>query len=608
MIDAVRRGGIFDIPLSRRFKRESVLAGILVLYFALGIIYSVITPVFEAPDEPGHLAFIYYLVENHSLPSESDPARPGYVPTGGHPPLYYILGALVTAWIVPSEPIAYLTNPYFEYGPESLGVNVFQHSAEEDFPYRGTALAVHILRVLGLLLGVGTIVATFQLARTLFPKDRSVPLGAAALVAFLPEFIFISASVNSDNLVNFFCALSLVQIVRVGIGQARRGRDLMWLGVLVGLANLSKASALILLPPAALAVLAAYKDLGWRALWRNSVISGAAFFATAGWWYIRNFALYGDALAGHWWARAYISGIRTEPLTLERAQDFVLSVFASFWAVFGWGNIAVAKSVYQLLSLAVVLSLAGVCYRVLRHWREPQFPRSGIALLALTVIGITLLLFYYLYGGAVTVDQGRYLFPALAPLAIFFIFGLGAFFSGRWRGAEAALVGGGLLAFATLVPFTILLPAYRPFTPPPPVTKAQVPANATRSGIVLLNRIGVYAFELSSDRVPRGGNVLLNIYWEATSTPGEDDNVSVDLVSADGRVLWSRARRPGRGRVPTDLWTPGEIVPDEFRLTLPADSLPGEAKILVSAELRRGESVSISSAQTEALLTTITIK
>ena len=53
-----------------------------------------------------------------------------------------------------------------------------------------------------MLLGLGTVIVTFLLARELFPTRPEVALGAAALNAFLPMFLFISGSVNNDNLSN----------------------------------------------------------------------------------------------------------------------------------------------------------------------------------------------------------------------------------------------------------------------------------------------------------------------------------------------------------------------------------------------------------------------
>ena len=51
-----------------------------------------------------------------------------------------------------------------------------------------------------------------------FPDRAEIALGAAALTAFTPMFVFISGSVNNDNLVTPLCALALLIMIR----QSRR--------------------------------------------------------------------------------------------------------------------------------------------------------------------------------------------------------------------------------------------------------------------------------------------------------------------------------------------------------------------------------------------------
>ncbi len=131
---------------------------------------------------------------------------------------------------------------------------MYVHTDREAFPWRDTALAVHLIRFFSILLGAGTVTCTYLIARSLFPDQPAVALGATAINAFIPMFVFISASVNNDNLVVFLSAVVLwllVGIVQRG-GSAKR---LLGVGIVIGLAALSKLSALGLLPLAALALL-----------------------------------------------------------------------------------------------------------------------------------------------------------------------------------------------------------------------------------------------------------------------------------------------------------------------------------------------------------------
>ena len=130
---------------------------------------------------------------------------------------------------------------------------MYIHTEREAFPWRDTALAVHLIRLFSVLLGAGTILCTYTIALWLFPGQPAIAAAAMAINAFLPMFIFISASVNNDNLVIFLSSLVLLLLVRV----IRRGASawlLLGLGGLIGLACLAKLSALGLLPLACLAL------------------------------------------------------------------------------------------------------------------------------------------------------------------------------------------------------------------------------------------------------------------------------------------------------------------------------------------------------------------
>ena len=73
------------------------------------------------------------------------------------------------------------------------------HSQREDFPWRGTTLAIHLARLVSLAFGALTVWATWGLAREVYPDSPLIALGAAALVAFTPQFVFISSVTSNDS-------------------------------------------------------------------------------------------------------------------------------------------------------------------------------------------------------------------------------------------------------------------------------------------------------------------------------------------------------------------------------------------------------------------------
>jgi 4-amino-4-deoxy-L-arabinose transferase-like glycosyltransferase len=139
------------------------------------------------------------------------------------------------------------------------------HSAEESFPYRGVTLAVHLVRLLSVLMGAVTVLATYCIAQQIMPQRKGLAIGAAVINAFNPQFAFISGTINNDNLVIVLFALAAWLLVVLARREMSRGR-LILLGLVIGLASLTKLTGLMLLPLAAVV-------LGVVALHRQRLIS-----------------------------------------------------------------------------------------------------------------------------------------------------------------------------------------------------------------------------------------------------------------------------------------------------------------------------------------------
>jgi len=185
-------------------RQRALLALILGGYALLAVVYSLVTPLFEASDELWHYPMVQYVADHDfGLPAQ-DPASPGpWRQEGGQPPLYYYLGALLTRWIDTSDMEALRRiNPHPDIGvvvPDGNANMVVHDAGRESFPWRGTALAMHLARFLSVLMGLGTVLLTYALGRELFPATPAIALAAAAFTAFNPMFLFISGVINSDN-------------------------------------------------------------------------------------------------------------------------------------------------------------------------------------------------------------------------------------------------------------------------------------------------------------------------------------------------------------------------------------------------------------------------
>ena len=81
--------------------------------------------------------------------------------------------------------------------------------------------------------------------------------------------------------------------------------------------------------------------------------------------------------------------------------------------------------------------------------------------------------------------------------------------------------------------------------------------------------------------VAPGGQVPVELLWQAAEAPGEPFVVVVQLQDAAGRVVAGLEAQPLDGRYPTQSWAAGELVRDRHTLTLPADLAPGAYRLIV---------------------------
>jgi len=234
-----------------------------------------------------------------------------YRQEASQPPLYYILmGGLTLLLGLPTEDTnTYLvTNLFVACGPADYPYNsnaLYHSPSKETFsfaklgkpPWNGALLTLHVLRALASLLQIVTVAGVFAIARLTLPQHPAVAPLAAALTAFNPQFLSVASGVNNDNLVT---PLATVGLYLAWVTR-ERGLSLqrtLALGVLTGLAGLSKLSGLLLLGLIGCIMLeSAWRRGGWRRSIGHGLVIGVVAAAICGWWFWRNWQLYGDPTA-----------------------------------------------------------------------------------------------------------------------------------------------------------------------------------------------------------------------------------------------------------------------------------------------------------------------
>ena len=560
---------------------------LLALYLLLASLFSLVIPPFEAPDEIWHFAFVQHLVTQRTLPVAEPNTRALWRQQGTQAPAYYTGAALLTALIDQSDfpELFARANPHRAIGQPDTAINrnyLVHHQQAERFPWRRSILALHVARLFSVFLGAVTVYAVYRTLHLIL-SPQSALLGAA-FAAFLPQFVFISASVSNDNAVNAAAALVLWQLTEMLVegGRPQRSRMLK-LGAALGLALLSKLSGLGLAGVAVTAIL----WLAWRNRSLRSILDAAMWTAipailSAGWWYLRNWRLYGDLLAWEMWEANIL--LRVIPAGPSQILSELGGLERSFWGLFGWLNLPYPAWVYLALRVVAVFVALGLLLHL--TWKT----RAGDARLASRVPHAFLLLWLLVltiswlrFMRVAPAAQGRYFFAALPVLALLWALG--------WTGWEnrfgrnigwSATAALGLLTLAT--PFFLLQPAYRP---PPMSVPGSVPNTTVSSTPHSLFLTGSSEIQLhvsatydalqgqTGEQDPQvstvfpGDKVQVDLAFMTNAPLAADWSLFIHLVDGTGLTVAQLDTMPGGGLRPTTGWQPNRLLLDSYVVSIP---------------------------------------
>ncbi len=562
---------------------------ILVAHFALAVLYSVMIPIWEGQDEWSHYRYIQHLIVERTLPRPGQQlvTERGMVDESYQPPLYYVLGALATSWIDTSDGVSPVVNPYAFTGTGEGGVNVAVHDpAVEGFPYRGTMLAVHVARLVSVLLSTAAVWATYLTGRLIFPQRPEIALGAMAVNAFAPQFLFISSIVSNDVLAAAVSAYVLLLTVRVMV-KGPRLVELSLLALGLGLGIVSKYTTLALVPVAGVGVaIAIARELRAKGV-RSSLLEGAGVVGVlvVGWWLLTRVPWIGQLAARYFGPlQGYLFSIGRQLARLPELPWHLLPGalrygFYTFWLSFGWGNVGAAAWVYWLLGL---LSLAGAMGLIRFMFRKSATgaAKGLTCLLALAVLCAVALPAYRELLMRRDLIKGRYVLVAMPAASLLLVVGWRQWVPRRWGAKLMAAVGVGMFALALVIPFRVIRPAY---AAPPLLTPADVEHLPHPLHINFGDRAALLGYDAGRGRVRAGEAIAITLYWRCLGEMERNYTVAVKVLGPDYRQIGAVNIYPGRGNFATSLWRVGDTFRETYWVPVSPDApAPSLGRIGVS--------------------------
>lgn len=364
----------------------------------------------------------------------------GWVYTANHPPLYY---ALMT-------PVYWLTEG------------------------ASPATQLYALRLAAVPFGLLTVLLAFLTVRVVFPTDRFLMVVVPTFVAFQTQVSYEAAMLNNDVLGITTYSLVLYLVVR-GIRDRFPRRLCLLLGVALGLAMLTKSTALTAVGISGLAVLLriGVKDL--RGLVERGAIIGVVLGVIVAPWYAYMYATYGSFNAlDQIKALQYWNDGGQSFFGMLIDLDFAEKRFSETWGEFGWRRIPYTGTMMWFIGFPLLVSLVGLLVYGVSVARgraasagdpvERPAPWQKLAVVVLVVTSVVAYLAIIQFGTEFELTQARYYFPVINAVAILLALGLRTLIPIRFHPYGQGAVLAAMILLNTMV-FTQYVIPYWQFNP-----------------------------------------------------------------------------------------------------------------------------------------------
>src|SRR5215208_6228465 len=315
---------------------------IFVLYFLLATGYSLLMPLWEAPDEGAHYHLAWYLhtKNKYASPKSNYEAQ--------QPRMFYYLGSWVLRAVDQIDPK--LSAYYF---PKEYKYNIRVPARRFDWTdgnYR-FLLGVYALRWINIFLGGIALWLNWKAFKQISPEQPTMCLAALALPALTPQYLHIMSSVNNDALGTLAGALLFYLAIRV-LRQPSIELSLLSAGLAIVLPLITKLTVL----PVGVAVLAivSWQWLTGRTQKRWLLLMGSLLLLAAG-IFILFFPELIQTTANEIEWRLFT--FRENALTWKYMMQIISQIVWTYWGKVGWLAVGLP---YWIVDLLTGLGLVGV--------------------------------------------------------------------------------------------------------------------------------------------------------------------------------------------------------------------------------------------------------
>lgn len=319
-------------------------------------------------------------------------------------------------------------------------------------------------RIANIFLAVIFVFLIFKLSRKLFEKKYQ-QVFFMFLAILTPQIIFTFSYVNSDGVLLVFTALIWYWILRFLKQTSLSFKESILFGATIGLAVLTRYNIGPLLIIAAIFFIRQNKFYkSYKPKIMSLILTGGTALLTGGWWYVRNLLIYKDILATkNFWQTYHMIYPPQElgkafytPFYILVKTDWLWRTWQSLWAVFGWNNLLLPEFFYRVLLSLFILSLTFLFL----SWEKLSKKEKNLSILSLLVLFSSLGLSLWQSLNYAFQPQGRYLFPAWPALIYLFLIGWNKILKKEWQKVTGFIMASAILLLSVYSLVGVIVPAY----------------------------------------------------------------------------------------------------------------------------------------------------
>lgn len=398
-----------DHPRGSRSTYEGIFVRSILLIFILkGLLYVLLLPAWQGPDEPANLSAVAKATPGTLLGPPQTKGVPEGIVQDVERSDFWKRRAWPTDFSGQDEAVFHVDSNfslyYYVVAPAYLlGAT------------QGAMGALYAVRLMSVLLGAVAVSLTFLLAKESFPDRPWVAPLAAATIALVPQIGFITAVVNKDALAIPLGAATLLVAVRILRLSGSGGRWAAVAGLLLA-GVLTKPSLVALLVPVVLAL--AMSSWGTLSRWSRLALTAALpviLAITVGVPLLlgRN-SVFGDVFLIQ--RDSLIEGV-----SLVFSGEAWLYVLPQAWGHFGWVNAPLPTWLYLVLFALTAAAALGVLFT----WLVRRDRALSKPILTLTAAMLAFAFVTMFAQAAFVRTQGRFLFPVAPAFAALLALGMG---------------------------------------------------------------------------------------------------------------------------------------------------------------------------------------